>query len=83
MSELGRRAKYYRLTTAGRKQLAVETRDWERMSIRDAIHQGIKICAESRATDEPAPEDSSPSPAEEEEDPPSDVEATEDAEAAG
>jgi enoyl-CoA hydratase/carnithine racemase len=28
-------------------------RDWERMSIRDAIHQGIKICAESRTTDEP------------------------------
>ena len=28
-------------------------RDWERMSIRDAIHQGIKVCAESRSTDEP------------------------------
>ena len=28
-------------------------RDWERMSIRDAIHQGIKICAEARSTDEP------------------------------
>lgn len=28
-------------------------RDWERMSIRDAIHQGIEICAESRTTDEP------------------------------
>jgi transcriptional regulator len=32
VSELGRRAKYYRLTAAGRKQLAVETREWERMS---------------------------------------------------
>jgi len=31
-SELGRRAKYYRLTTAGRKQLGIETRDWERMA---------------------------------------------------
>jgi PadR family transcriptional regulator PadR len=32
VSELGRRAKYYRLTAAGRRQLAVETREWERMS---------------------------------------------------
>jgi PadR family transcriptional regulator, regulatory protein PadR len=31
-SELGRRARYYQLTTAGRKQLAVETREWERMA---------------------------------------------------
>lgn len=29
-------------------------RDWERMSIRDAIHRGIQVCAESRMTDEPA-----------------------------
>ena len=29
-------------------------RDWERMSIRDAIHQGIRVCAEARSTDEPA-----------------------------
>jgi len=28
-------------------------RDWERMSIRDAIHQGIRVCAEARTTDEP------------------------------
>jgi enoyl-CoA hydratase len=28
-------------------------RDWERMSIRDAIHAGIRACAESRTTDEP------------------------------
>jgi transcriptional regulator len=32
VSELGRRAKYYRLTTSGRRQLAVEAREWERMS---------------------------------------------------
>ncbi len=31
VSELGRRAKYYRLTTSGRKQLTVETDAWERM----------------------------------------------------
>ena len=31
-SELGRRAKYYSLTTLGRRQLAVETASWERLS---------------------------------------------------
>jgi hypothetical protein len=31
VSELGRRAKYYRLTPAGRRQLAVEADGWERM----------------------------------------------------
>ena len=31
VSELGRRAKYYRLTTAGRKQLAIEAHAWDRM----------------------------------------------------
>lgn len=41
VSELGRRAKYYRLTGAGRRQLAVETRDWERMS--NAIGRVIKL----------------------------------------
>ena len=41
VSELGRRAKYYRLTTAGRKQLAVETRGWERMS--HAIGRVMKL----------------------------------------
>ena len=41
VSELGRRAKYYRLTTAGRKQLAVETREWERMS--NAIGRVMKL----------------------------------------
>ena len=32
VSELGRRAKFYRLTVAGRRQLAVEASEWERMS---------------------------------------------------
>ena len=32
VSELGRRAKYYRLTTTGGRQLAIETSEWERMS---------------------------------------------------
>jgi len=32
VSELGRRAKYYKLTATGRRQLAVETREWERMA---------------------------------------------------
>jgi PadR family transcriptional regulator PadR len=31
-SENNRRAKYYRLTKAGRKQLEVETKRWERIS---------------------------------------------------
>ena len=41
VSELGRRAKYYRLTTAGRKQLAVETHEWERMA--NAIGRVMKL----------------------------------------
>jgi transcriptional regulator len=32
VSELGRRAKYYRLTASGRRQLAVEASEWDRMS---------------------------------------------------
>jgi len=32
LSENNRRAKYYRLTAAGRKQLAVETKHWSRMT---------------------------------------------------
>lgn len=32
VSELGRRAKYYNLTPAGRRQLAVEADEWDRMS---------------------------------------------------
>ena len=33
MSDLGRRAKFYRLTAAGRRQLDVETSDCERLSV--------------------------------------------------
>jgi transcriptional regulator len=40
-SELGRRAKYYRLTPAGRRQLAVEASEWERMSA--AIGRVMKL----------------------------------------
>ena len=32
VSELGRRAKLYRLTTKGRRQLAAQTAEWERFS---------------------------------------------------
>jgi PadR family transcriptional regulator, regulatory protein PadR len=32
VSELGRRAKFYQLTASGRKQLAIEASEWERMS---------------------------------------------------
>lgn len=31
-SELGRRARFYRLTAAGRKQLELETRNWDRLT---------------------------------------------------
>jgi PadR family transcriptional regulator PadR len=31
-SELGRRAKFYRLTTKGRRQLAVQTAEWARFA---------------------------------------------------
>jgi transcriptional regulator len=41
VSELGRRAKYYRLTNAGKKQLAVETGEWERMAA--AIGRVMKL----------------------------------------
>jgi PadR family transcriptional regulator PadR len=41
VSELGRRAKYYRLTTSGRKQLTVETREWDRMQ--NAISRVMKL----------------------------------------
>jgi PadR family transcriptional regulator len=41
VSELGRRAKYYQLTGSGRRQLAVETREWERMSA--AIGRVMKL----------------------------------------
>jgi len=39
-SELGRRAKFYQLTPAGQKQLAAETRAWDRMA--GAIDRVIK-----------------------------------------
>ena len=32
VSELGRRAKFYRLTPRGRRQLAAQTAEWERFS---------------------------------------------------
>jgi len=32
VSELGRRARFYRLTATGRKQLEVESQDWERLA---------------------------------------------------
>jgi PadR family transcriptional regulator PadR len=38
-SELGRRAKFYRLTRPGRRQLEREARDWERLS--SAIQQVV------------------------------------------
>ena len=41
ISELGRRAKYYRLTASGRRQLAVEAGEWERMST--AIGRVMKL----------------------------------------
>jgi PadR family transcriptional regulator len=41
VSELGRRAKYYRLTPSGRRQLAVESGEWERMST--AIARVMKL----------------------------------------
>jgi transcriptional regulator len=41
VSELGRRAKFYRLTTAGRKQLAVEASEWDRMTT--AIGRVMKL----------------------------------------
>ena len=41
VSELGRRAKYYRLTTTGRRRLTAETREWERMQT--AIGRVMKL----------------------------------------
>jgi PadR family transcriptional regulator, regulatory protein PadR len=41
VSELGRRAKYYRLTATGRKRLTAETREWERMA--NAIGRVMKL----------------------------------------
>jgi PadR family transcriptional regulator PadR len=33
VSELGRRARFYRLTASGRKQLELETADWSRLAV--------------------------------------------------
>ena len=41
VSELGRRAKYYRLTASGRRQLEIETDEWERMA--KAIGRVMKL----------------------------------------
>ena len=41
VSELGRRARFYRLTAAGRKQLDIESKNWDRLSI--AIGRVIKL----------------------------------------
>ena len=41
VSELGRAPSPYRLTASGRRQLAVETREWERMSA--AIGRVMKL----------------------------------------
>jgi PadR family transcriptional regulator PadR len=41
ISELGRRAKYYRLTASGRRQLAIEASEWDRMSA--AIGRVMKL----------------------------------------
>lgn len=41
VSELGRRARYYRLTQSGRRQLAIETGEWDRMSA--AIARVMKL----------------------------------------
>jgi PadR family transcriptional regulator, regulatory protein PadR len=40
VSELGRRARFYRLTASGRRQLQVETDEWGRMSA--AINQVLE-----------------------------------------
>ena len=41
VSELGRRAKYYQLTASGRRRLAVEATEWERMS--GAINRVMRL----------------------------------------
>ena len=41
VSELGRRARFYRLTATGRRQLALEAREWERMT--SAIGRVLKM----------------------------------------
>jgi PadR family transcriptional regulator PadR len=41
VSESGRRARFYQLTAAGRKQLDAETADWERLTA--AINRVLKM----------------------------------------
>ena len=41
VSELGRRARFYRLTPTGRKQLTAEFEDWQRISA--AINRVLKM----------------------------------------
>ena len=41
VSELGRRARFYRLTNSGRKQLVLESEKWERMTA--AIGRVLKM----------------------------------------
>ena len=41
VSELGRRARFYQLTAAGRKQLESETADWERLTA--AINRVLRM----------------------------------------
>jgi transcriptional regulator len=41
ISELGKRARFYQLTAAGRKQLELETESWERLSL--AINRILKL----------------------------------------
>lgn len=41
VSELGRRARFYELTSAGRRQLALEASEWERMTT--AIGRVLKM----------------------------------------
>src|SRR5580700_1649249 len=40
VSELGRRARFYRLTAGGRKQLELESENWERLAA--AIGRGLR-----------------------------------------
>ena len=41
VSELGRRARFYRITASGRKQLELETENWERLAA--AIGRVLKM----------------------------------------
>jgi transcriptional regulator len=41
ISDLGKRARFYRLTAAGRKQLDLETESWQRLSV--AIERVLRL----------------------------------------